>query len=218
MYTPRPFVVEDFDEIQSFVEKHPSITLVSVAKDGTPLATLLPAVWERSQLSGENFGEIITHMSKGNQQWREITDSQVGLAIVQGPQAYVSPSNYGNKESDHKVVPTWNYQTVHFSGPLRVTEDPVEINKIVSELTDFHEIHRKDPWATSQADATYMKNQLNSIVGIVMKVQKVEAKYKLSQNRPREDQERVSWDLAQSAKSDERVISSEMARLMKTID
>ena len=57
-----------------------------------------------------------------------------------------------------------------------------------------------------------------SIVGIVMKVQKVEAKYKLSQNRPREDQERVSWDLAQSAKSDERVISSEMARLMKTID
>ena len=106
MYTPRPFLVEDFEEIQSFVAKYPSITLVTVGKDSIPFATLLPSVWESKNLSADNFGEIITHMSKGNPQWREIAQGDVGLAIVQGPQAYVSPTNYENKKTDHKVVPT----------------------------------------------------------------------------------------------------------------
>ena len=212
MYTPRPFVIDDFKEIKSFVAKYPSITLVTVGKDSIPFATLLPSVWEANDLSAENLGEIITHMSKGNPQWREIAQGDVGLAIVQGPQAYVSPTNYENKETDHKVVPTWNYQTVHFTGTLEVIEDPKRINKIVSELTDFHEQQRKRPWATSEAEPTYMTNQLNSIVGIVMKVTKVEAKYKLSQNRSLHDQEAVMWDLAKSPLSDEREISDEMKR------
>ena len=217
MYTPRPFLVEDFAEIKNFVAKYPSITLVTVGKDSIPFATLLPSVWESKNLSADNFGDIITHMSKGNPQWREIAQGDVGLAIVQGPQAYVSPTNYENKKTDHKVVPTWNYQTVHFTGTLEVIEDSTRINEIVSDLTDFHERHRSQPWATTEAEPTYMKNQLNSIVGIVMKITKVEAKYKLSQNRSIHDQEAVMWDLAKSPLADEREISLEMKRSLGKI-
>jgi transcriptional regulator len=215
MYTPRPFLIDDFAEIKEFVVKHPSITLVTVGKGAIPFATLLPSVWETENLSTENFGQIITHMSKGNQQWREIASGDIGLAIVQGPQAYVSPTNYENKETDHKVVPTWNYQTVHFTGTLEVIDDPARINEIVSHLTDFHEKNRAQPWATSQTDPAYMANQLNAIVGIVLTVTKVEAKYKLSQNRSSHDQESVMWDLAKSSISEEREISREMRRNLK---
>lgn len=212
MYTPRPFLVDDFEEIENFVAKRRSITLVTIGKDNVPLATLLPSVWETGNFSNHNFGQIITHMSKGNPQWREISSGDVGLAIVQGPQAYVSPTNYENKETDHKVVPTWNYQSVHFTGTLEVVDDPARINRIVSDLTDFHEKDRIQPWATSQVDSTYMTNQLHAIVGIIMTVTKVEAKFKLSQNRSIRDQEAVMWDLAISSLPEEREISLEMRR------
>jgi transcriptional regulator len=212
MYTPRPFLMEDFAEIKDFVARHPSITLITVGKNNIPYATLLPSVWETKNLGTENYGQIVTHMSKGNPQWREITNGDFGLAIVQGPQAYVSPTNYEQKETDHKVVPTWNYQTVHFSGTLEVIDDLIRINEIVADLTDFHEKSRSQPWATSQANPTYMTNQLQAIVGIVMKVTRVEAKYKLSQNRSLHDQEAVMWDLSKSKQSQEREISNEMKR------
>ena len=213
MYIPKPFLVEEWEEITSFVKRYPAVHLVTVGHDGIPQATLLPVVWDSHPLENENYGTLITHISRGNPQWKEIKNGDFGLAIVQGAQAYVSPSNYEKKKTDHKVVPTWNYQMVHLTGTLTVSEDKELLRAIVSNLTDFHEHHREIPWSASESDPDYMEAQLAGIVAITMNVTGVEAKYKLSQNRPEVDRISISNDLAQSLKPEENVIAAEMQRL-----
>jgi transcriptional regulator len=213
MYIPKPFLVEDWKEIISFFGRNPAINLVTVGKNGTPLASLLPAVWKSEHATDGTYGTLITHISKGNPQWKEISNGQIGLAIVQGAQAYVSPTNYEKKLTNHKVVPTWNYQKLHLTGILEVSEDTEVLREIVSELTDFHEQDREKPWSASESDPDYMKVQLQGIVAITMKVTKVETAFKMSQNRSDTDQEQIARDLQSSAKLEERVIASEMKRL-----
>jgi len=212
MYIPKPFQIDDWNEITAFVKRHPAINLVTVGADGNPMATLLPAVWDTSNLAEGSYGTLVTHISKGNEQWKSIKNGQVGLAIIQGAQAYVSPSNYEKKLTDHKVVPTWNYQMVHLTGTLEVSEDRELLRQIVSDLTEFHESGRPKPWSASESDSEYFEAQLGGIVAITMTVTKVEVKYKLSQNRSEVDQRTVAQDLAQSEKSEEREISSEMRK------
>jgi len=216
MYIPKPFQIDDWNEITSFVKRHPAINLVTVGADGNPISTLLPAVWDTSNLNEGFYGTLVTHISKGNDQRKSIKNGQVGLAIIQGAQAYVSPTNYEKKLTDHKVVPTWNYQMVHLTGTLEVSEDRELLRQIVSGLTDFHESNRSKPWSASESDSEYFEAQLGGIVAITMTVTKVEAKYKLSQNRSEVDQKNIAEDLSKSAKSEEREISSEMRRTAKT--
>jgi transcriptional regulator len=215
VYTPKQFLIEDFEEIKSFVAAQASIWLVTVGEDQTPLATLLPSVWDTNEISEGSYGKLITHISKGNPQWKQIKNGDTGLAIISGAQAYVSPTNYEKKLTDHKVVPTWNYQAVHLTGTLKVIEERDEIYQIVSDLTDFHEQTREKPWRAAETESEYLEANLNGIVGIVMEVSKVEAKYKLSQNRSITDQKMVINDLSNSGKAQERIISQEMQRLLK---
>ena len=215
MYIPKPFQVDDWNEIVSFVERHSAINLVTVAPDGVPMATLLPAVWNTNDLGDGYYGTLVTHISKGNEQWKSITNGQVGLAIVQGAQAYISPTNYEKKLTDHKVVPTWNYQKIHLVGTLEVSEDREVLRRIVSDLTDFHEKDRAKPWAAFESDPEYFEAQLGGIVAITMRVTKVEAAYKLSQNRSEADRRTVAEDLATSSKLEEQVISQEMLKQLK---
>ena len=212
MYIPKPFKIDDWKEITSFVKRHPAVDLVIVGDGGEIFSTLLPCVWDTTNLRSGYFGTLITHISRGNEQWKNIRQDQNALAIVHGAQAYISPSNYENKNTDHKVVPTWNYQAVHLSGTLEVSEDIESLRKIVTELTEFHEASRKTPWSASETNPEYMEAQLKGIVAITMTVTKVEAKYKLSQNRSKHDQQTVAEDLANSAKLEERVIATEMQR------
>lgn len=141
------------------------------------------------------------HMAKANQQWKSIDMGTPGLVIVHGPQAYVSPSNYESKMTDHKVVPTWNYQSVHLSGTIEMSEDLELLRQIVSGLTDFHEAGRTTPWSAREADPKYFEAQLRGIVAVILRVSKIEAKYKLSQNRSTKDRETVIAELASSGHS-----------------
>ncbi len=212
MYIPKPFRVDDWKEITSFVKYNASVHLITVGEKGEIFATLLPCVWDTKDLSKGNFGTLITHMSRGNEQWKQIHSGEKALAIVHGPQAYISPTNYENKPTDHKVVPTWNYQAVHLSGILEVSEDIEELRKIVSELTDFHEVSREVPWSATETNPEYMEAQLKGIVAVTMRVTKVEAKSKLSQNRSKKDQRTIADELANSVKLEEREISAQMQK------
>lgn len=161
-----------------------------------------------------NYGRLVMHMAKANPQWKSINSDALGLAIVNGPQAYISPSNYEGKSTDHKVVPTWNYQSIHLSGVVEVSEDVDLLRQIVSTLTEFHETDRARPWSVSEADPKYFESQLRGIVAVTLRVNKVEAKYKLSQNRSVEDRQRVISDLANSILSDDHEISEEMKKTL----
>ena len=153
--------------------------LVTVGEDGTPDATLLPVLWRGDRLIG--------HFARANPHWKRIVDGSSGLAVVTGPDAYISPAWYATKREHGRVVPTWNYSVVHLRGPVRVVDDVDFLRDVVTALTEHHEAGRERPWAVTDAPEKYIAGQLRAIVGVEMAVESVEAKAKLSQNRSEED-------------------------------
>ena len=144
--------------------------LVTVAADGYPAATRLPVIWD------EDGGRLVFHLARANPQWRDVpADADVpALAVVGDAEAYVSPSWYATKAEHGRVVPTWNYSAVHFTGRLRRHEDPAWLLDAVTRLTELHEGRRAEPWAVADAPATYVEKQLRAIVGLELKIERVE--------------------------------------------
>jgi transcriptional regulator len=189
VYIPHFNVMAEPD-IHAFVAAMGSAEIVTVGADGVPLATLLPILWS------EDGQRVIAHMARANPHWQAIEPDQPCLAIVAGPQAYISPSWYAAKAEHGRVVPTWNYSSVHLTGTITVHDDPEWARNAVTRLTDRHEQRRAEPWAVTDAPETYVDKNLKAIVGLEMRVTKVEAKAKLSQNRSDADQAGVVAGLA----------------------
>ena len=212
MYIPHQNKVEDWDEIQQFVASVRAADLVTVNSSGLPVATLMPMVWQVDNPQSGSYGILIMHMARANPQWKEIFPGTQALAILHGAQAYISPTNYENKRTDHKVVPTWNYQSVHISGTVEISEDTELLRQIVTDLTNAHESTRRLPWQVEESDPHYFELQLKGIIAVILHVTKVEAKSKLSQNKSHEDRIRIVEDLFSSGIPGEEVIAVEMQR------
>ena len=174
MYVPRANVM-DPEQLRPLVAEAGSAELVTVSADGFPQATRLPVVWAEDRL--------VFHMALANPHWRSIADGAPALAVVTGPEAYVSPSWYASKAEHGRVVPTWNYSAIHFTGHATVHRDAAWLEDAVRALTDVHEQRREQPWAVDDAPGSYVAQQLKAIVGIELVVRAVEGKAKLSQNR-----------------------------------
>jgi transcriptional regulator len=192
VYLPRHFTATDTAWIATFVDAAASATLVTF--DGTkPVATLLPVIWDRPADLPDNsdapadYGRLLGHIAIANDQWQTAAPGAEGLAIVTGPEAYVSPSWYESKIRHGRVVPTWNYEAVHLTGPVVFRQDPEWLRGVVTRLTRRHEGGREHPWAVSDAPPEYVSGQLRAIVGVELTVRSVEAKRKLSQNRSEQD-------------------------------
>lgn len=180
MYVPRFNAMTDTDEVHRLVAAVGAAELVTVRPDGYPAATLLPVVWQDDRL--------VLHMARANPHWRSIAPGTPGLAVVAGPQAYISPSWYAAKAEHGRVVPTWNYTAVHFTGRVEVHDDPEWVRDAVTRLTDLNEQPRELPWSVDDAPDPYVEQQLKAIVGIEFSIETVEGKAKLSQNRSEADQ------------------------------
>ncbi|MBO3095356.1 FMN-binding negative transcriptional regulator [Cellulomonas dongxiuzhuiae] len=179
MYIPVFNALADADEIRALVASVGTAELVTVGTDGYPTSTLLPVVWDGDRL--------VLHMARANPQWRTIGDDAPALAVVTGPQAYVSPTWYPSKAEHGRTVPTWNYSAVHLTGRARVRTDASWLHEAVTLLTDHHESGRADRWQVTDAPAAFVEKQLRAVVGIEVLVERVEAKAKLSQNRSAAD-------------------------------
>lgn len=207
MYTPR-FNVMDDDELRPLVEAVGSAELVTVGEDGFPIATRLPVLWHGDRL--------VLHMAVANPHWRSIADHSPALAVVTGPEAYVSPSWYATKATHGRVVPTWNYSAVHFTGHATVRRDTEWLMEAVTALTDEHELRRPEPWAVTDAPESYVAGQLKGIVGIDFAVTAVEGKAKRSQNRSDEDRSGVVEGLRQSGDARELAMADQMERDLRS--
>jgi len=204
VYVPVFNALDDADEIRALVAAAGSAELVTVGADGYPVSTLLPVVWDGDRL--------VLHMARANPQWRTIGDDAPALAVVTGPQAYVSPTWYPSKAEHGRMVPTWNYSAVHLTGRARVHTDPAWLRDAVTALTDRHEAGRPDRWQVTDAPEVFVEKQLRAIVGIELLVERVEAKAKLSQNRSAADHAGVVAGL--EAQDDTQ--SSAVAHAMRT--
>lgn len=180
MYVPMHFAADD-QVVRDLLDQHGAADLVTATASGL-LATFLPFVYDPTV--GQH-GALLGHLARNNHQWREPVHGEA-LVIVRGPDAYVSPRWYASKAEHGRVVPTWDYLTAHVYGHLTVHDDLAWVDDLVRRLTDRHE---KGPqaWSVDDAPARYVAGQLRAIVGIELLISRVEAKAKLSQNRPAAD-------------------------------
>jgi len=191
VYLPKHFTARDQAAVEAFVDDAGAADLVTF--DGTkPVASLIPIIWDRPAGAQDGAGEgghgrLLGHVALANPQWRSAGPETVALAIVHGPQAYISPSWYPSTARHGKVVPTWNYVSVHITGRLTIHRDPEWLRDVVSRLTSRHEAGRPSPWRVSDAPGDFIDGQLRAIVGVEVAIAAVEAKEKLSQNRDAAD-------------------------------
>jgi transcriptional regulator len=192
MYIPEHFHIEDHATALAFMRANPFAILVSSTQDG-PFATHLPVVIKEDFRESSNRLLIRGHVAKANPHWRYLESQPDCLMIFHGPHAYVSASNYSTRDN----VPTWNYTAVHAYGRARVFSAPEEILGVLHELIPTVEPAYAEQWAT--VSETYRANMLRQIVGFEIPVTKLEAKFKLSQNRTRQEQQHVIESLSQSS-------------------
>ncbi|GAA1109299.1 FMN-binding negative transcriptional regulator [Kribbella jejuensis] len=178
MYVPAHFAGDE-QAVQELLAKHGAADLVTMTADGL-LATMLPFVHDRER------NVLLGHLARNNEQWQQPIVGDA-LVIMRGPDAYVSPAWYASKQEHGRVVPTWNYITAHVYGTMTVYDDPAWVENVVRRLSELHESGRPEPWSVDDAPAKYVSGQLRAIVGVEIAIKRIEAKFKLSQNRPEAD-------------------------------
>jgi transcriptional regulator len=178
MYVPSHFAADDA-VVQDLLTNHGAANLITSTADGL-LATFLPLIYDAEA------GTLLGHVARNNPQWKTPPLGEA-LAIVAGPDAYIAPSSYASKAEHGRVVPTWNYVTAHVYGNLVIHDDPTWLNTLVRRLTTKHESALPAPWSVDDAPAAYIAGQLRAIVGLELRITRIDAKAKLSQNRPTAD-------------------------------
>lgn len=176
LYVPPHFRVEDAEVLAEFMERNAFATLVSSGAAGLHVSHVPMAV-ER-----EGAGlRLLGHVARANPQWEALEAADHVLAIFHGPHAYVSPGWYAT----HPSVPTWNYAVVHAHGRARLM-DEAGLHELLLRLSARYEAGREKPWRMSELPADYVSSMLRAIVGFEIAVERLEGKFKLSQNRPAE--------------------------------
>jgi transcriptional regulator len=189
MYIPEFNRVEDQAVAVAFMRAHPFAILVS-NHEGTPFATHLPVIVAEA----DRQIMVRAHVAKSNPHWKMLEEKD-SLLIFHGPHAYISPALYEIRES----VPTWNYATIHAYGRGKILSSDTDKHRVLGELISQFDSSYLSQW--NSFDEQYRSRMLNHIVAFEIAVTRIEAKFKLSQNRTQTEQENVIQSLGASADS-----------------
>jgi transcriptional regulator len=200
VYIPEHFRVHDHADAIAFMQANPFVILISSTDDG-PFASHVPVVVREA---GDQL-ILRGHVAKANPHWRYLEQNPQCLTIFHGPHAYISPSNYNTREN----VPTWNYGAVHLYGTARTYSSPDALQSMLHELIATFEAIYAQQW--DSLDQAYRDRMLNHIVGFEIIATKIEAKFKLGQNRAKNEQANMIQSLS---KSDDTTVSG-VARMME---
>lgn len=192
MYVPKHFAQADVAVMHALMREYPLAAVVVHTSDGLE-ANHVPLVLHEAP---DGFGTLRGHVARANPLAAALAAGARAIAIFTGPDAYVTPSWYDSKREHGRVVPTWNYAVVHAHGTLRAMEDPAWLLAHLESLTDTHEGSREAPWRVSDAPADYVAGLTKAIVGFEMPIERLEGKWKVSQNRSNADREGVANGLA----------------------
>jgi len=183
IYTPSHFEMRDHAAIARLMHDYPFATLVTPAT-AEPFVSHLPLLLIAGS---EPPGTLIGHMARANPHWENAANVE-SIAIFHGPHAYVSPSWYAEPS---KAVPTWNYAAIHAHGTLEVIRDAAETRGVLDALVDRFEGRRQAPWQFAMPEPK-RDALVGAIVAFRLRIRRLTAKFKLSQNRPADDQVRVA--------------------------
>lgn len=203
MYIPENFRETGLAVLHEFMRAHNFATVVTT-HDGKPYASHLPLYLD----SGAGAqGALTGHMARANPQWQAMQAGAEVLVMFHGAHAYVSPAWYAEKPM---AVPTWNYMAVHAYGTARILSQE-ELVHALHTLVEENESSYAQPWQLEMTQEMREK-MLGAIVGFEIVLGSIEGKFKLSQNRPAEDQQRVMAQLAGQADADSRRVAAQMSK------
>lgn len=205
VYIPPLFAACDQSAVFDLMERHSFATLVTHGTRGL-LASHLPFLLDREV--GEH-GTLVAHMARANHHWREFADGVEALVIFQGAHGYISPAWY----EEHPSVPTWNYAVAHAYGTPRIIDDEAGVRRILERLVITHESGRDQPWAMNLPE-DYYASMTKGIVAFEIRINRLEGKFKLSQNRPDVDQRHVLDRLSGSDDPAQRALAHAMRRAL----
>ncbi|OSX55468.1 FMN-binding negative transcriptional regulator [Anoxybacillus ayderensis] len=200
MYIPKAFEVGDPARIVEFIKNNSFGILFSCA-DGKPFATHLPFFIDETK---DNHGVLMSHMAKQNPQWENLNNSEV-LVVFPCPHAYISPTWY----NEPNTVPTWNYVAVHVYGTFQLIEDKEMMKHLLEKTVDFYESSMPTLWKVEFDD--FIEHLMEGTVCFKINIQKIEGKWKLSQNHSIQRQK----NLIKGLKTVDHYHSKEIAALME---
>jgi transcriptional regulator len=203
IYNPKHFQMEDKELVSRIVQRYNFATLMT-SWEGKPIVSHLPLIFDQSRYSQ---GGLFGHIARANPQWKHFREASEVTAIFHGPHAYISPRWYAANPAN---VPTWNYAVVYIHGRAQAIHDEREASIWMHALVQQHDPDWK--WAPEEKD---MRKKLQEIVVFGIEIQKIEAKFKLSQNRSAEDRRSVAQALAQSIADLDRETAALMLDLLK---
>lgn len=182
MYQPPHFREDRLATQHALIRANPLGLLVSAGAGGL-VADPVPFVLD----ADGGHGTLRAHLARANPHWAALAEVRECLAVFQGPDGYVSPGWYAAKREHGRVVPTWNYATVHAWGRPRIVEDAAWLRRQIEDLTALREAPRPEPWAVGDAPEPFVAGQLRGIVGVEIAIHRIEGKWKVSQNRSEAD-------------------------------
>jgi transcriptional regulator len=202
MFIPNQFKIQDVTQIGDFLKKNTFAALVSQVK-GRLWATHIPLMLAKNQ-AGEDI--LLGHISKANEQWKEIAEQAEVLAIFQGAHTFISSDWY-----NHQNVSTWNYMVAHVYGKVRIIEGE-EMRHAVKILVDHYEPeHSKG--RMENMEEKYVNRELRGIYGVELKITSIETAFKLSQNRDDENYHHIVEKLEERGDDDSRKVAEMMKKI-----
>ena len=207
MYIPRSFAEPETAVLHAFIEAHSFATLVT-ASDGL-FASHLPLILR----SGDGpLGTLEGHIARANPHRSRVPEQAPALVIFTGPQAHVTPTWYPSRQTDGRVVPTWNYVAVHAYGNVRFTDDTEFLRGHLGRLVARHEGARGSDWTIDDPPEEYVSQQLRAIVGVEIIIAQLEGKWKMSQNRSEADRDGVVDGLRHSGSEQDSAVAALVAQ------
>ncbi len=200
MYIPNHYKWKDNEAILSFIERF-NFGLIISADNDKPSATHLPFVVEKRG----NSIYIISHFARANPQWKAIENKEI-LVVFNEPHSYISPSFYSKKQN----VPTWNYLSVHVYGKAKILEEEQDVFKVLETSIHSFEPSYKKQWEEISVD--YKQKMVKGIVAFEIEVTEIQAKEKLSQNKTKEEQERIIANFSNSEDENQKLIAQFMQK------
>jgi transcriptional regulator len=202
VYIPEHFLQEDRALLIEVMRAESFALLVSGGPESDPFVTHLPLVIRDSADSLVIEG----HMARANPHWQYLEKNPRALIVFNGPHAYVSPSLYESKEN----VPTWNYVAIHAYGAIKLNHAMGGKRDAQTRLIDALEPGYKPQF--DELRPVYLQGRMNAIVAFDMAVERLEGKFKLSQNRPKVDRNTVANTFA-NGDDQQRAVAAWMQRV-----
>jgi transcriptional regulator len=206
MYLPKSFIERDPERVRAFIEAHAFGVLIVPGDGGELEITHIPFLFDHD---AKPSGRLRAHVARANPIWKRAIDAPAVTVVFAGPHGYVSPSWYEHRTEQ---VPTWNYMTVHARGRAEGPCDHDESMALLDDLASYYERGMPAPWSAAELDPAFREDLLREIVVFSIRIDRLDAKFKLSQNRSLEDRARVIRAFEERGRADDLEMAAAMTR------